>query len=147
MFDPERYDLNSTAVQVHLQIYQAIIARMANNSSAVKTWCVTVVSAMLVLLLERGKQDVLLVSTVPVILFFVLDVYYLSLEKGFRRSYNEFVQAFHRRNACPCVDIFEVKPSLLGFSCIFKTATSFSVWPFYLLVLVIVYFLEFSELL
>ncbi|SOB74597.1 hypothetical protein SAMN04488490_0084 [Marinobacter sp. LV10R510-11A] len=147
MLDPERYNLNSTAVQVHLQIYQSIIARMANNSSAVKTWCVTVVSAMLVLLLERGKQDTLLASTVPVILFFVLDVYYLSLEKGFRSSYNEFVQALHCGNTCPSVNIFEVKMSSRRFSCIFKTATSFSVWPFYILILVIVYFLEFSDLL
>ncbi|MEX1214256.1 hypothetical protein [Saccharospirillum sp.] len=137
MPDSSEYDLNSTAVQTHLQIYQNILARMANNSSSVKTWCVTVVSAILVLLIEREEPSALPLAAVPVVLFFVLDVYYLSLEKRFRCSYNQFVKELHGGNEGAGVRMFEVLPDSRVVSSIFGSVFSISVLPFYALIFII----------
>jgi hypothetical protein len=110
---------------------------MANNSSSVKTWCVTVVSAILVLLIEREDQSALPLAALPVVLFFVLDVYYLSLEKRFRCSYNRFVESLHSAADDSAVRIFEVKPEPQFFGAVLRSIFSISVAPFYFLIFVI----------
>ena len=94
----EKYDLNSSSVQTHLQMYQAVIARMASNSSSVKTWCVTLVAALLVLFSDAKLESNVYIVFVPVVLFFILDVYYLALEKRFRAAYNNFVERLHQQD-------------------------------------------------
>ncbi len=136
MSDSAKFDLNSTAVQTHLQIYQSILARMANNSSTVKTWCVTVVSAILVLLIERQAESALPLAMIPLALFFVLDIYYLSLEKRFRYSYNCFVEDLHRCDSEKSLKLFEVSPDRRKLRYIKESSLSFSIWPFYLLIAV-----------
>ncbi len=136
MSDSSRYDLNSTAVQTHLQLYQNILARMANNSSSVKTWCVTVVSAILVLLIEREEECALALAMIPVSLFFVLDVYYLSLEKRFRWSYDHFVRSLHCEGENSEIKLFEVVPDQQKLKPIKESICSFSIWPFYFLIFV-----------
>ena len=44
----------SPAVRTHLEIMQAVIGRMAENSRSCKVWCVTLVSAVLVLVAEQA---------------------------------------------------------------------------------------------
>lgn len=136
MKNNSRVDINSTAVQTHLQLYQNILARMANNSSSVKTWCVTVVSAILVLLIDREEESALPLAMIPVSLFFVLDVYYLSLEKRFRWSYNHFVKNLHRENGNSEIKLFEIVSDKQKIKSIKESICSFSIWPFYLLIVV-----------
>ena|SRR3989338_243886 len=52
-----RFKENSQAVQSHLTILQAVIQRMANNSSSSKAWCITLVSAILVIVADKGKPQ------------------------------------------------------------------------------------------
>lgn len=44
--------MESSAVQAHVSMLQGIINRMANNSANCKTWTITIVAAMLVLLVD-----------------------------------------------------------------------------------------------
>ncbi len=88
-------DLDSPAVHTYLNMLQGVINRMAGNSGACKTWAVTLVSALLVLVLDKGKQSAALIAMLPVVAFFVLDSYYLALERGFRDTYTEFVADLH----------------------------------------------------
>lgn len=74
---------------------QGIIQRMAENSRSCKTWCITIVSAVLVLVLRVDKPDYILVALAPTVLFLFLDTYYLALERGFRKSYKAFVKKLH----------------------------------------------------
>jgi hypothetical protein len=53
---------NSGAVRAHLEISQDVIQRMAANSSACKAWCVTLVSAILVLVANQGKPKFALMA-------------------------------------------------------------------------------------
>ena len=104
------YDLSSDFVKTHLTMLQAIIARMATNSSACKNWCITVVSAMLILIIDKNKPVFLFYTLLPVALFFFLDLYYLALEVCFRNSHNIFIKKIHL-NKLLKTDVFKIQPS------------------------------------
>ncbi len=120
----------SPSVQAHLGILQGVIQRMAANCSACKAWCITVVSAVLVLVADKGKPEFAYIALIPTLLFLALDAYYLGLEKGFLKTYNEFVEKLHAGNAIPA-DLFAVLPSGNQSSQQIKALLSFSVWGFY----------------
>lgn len=86
---------DSTSVQSHLTILQNVIQRMASNSTACKTWCITLVSAVLVIVADKGKPDYAFISFLPIIVFAFLDAYYLTLERSFRVRYDDFVNKLH----------------------------------------------------
>ena len=72
--------LENSAVQAHISMLQGIINRMAANSANCKTWTVTLVAAMLVLLVDKEmKIPNAWVCLIPIVLFYFLDCYYLGL--------------------------------------------------------------------
>ena len=50
-------DETSPSVQAHLGIIQGVIQRMATNSAACKTWCITIVSAILVVVADKQNPN------------------------------------------------------------------------------------------
>ncbi|MCX7611557.1 MAG: hypothetical protein N2043_08240 [Ignavibacterium sp.] len=130
-------DINSQAVQSHLSITQSVIQRMATNSSSCKAWCITVVSAILVIVADKGKSQYAYIAIIPNILFFVLDTYYLALEKMFRNSYNDFIKKLHD-NKIDSSDLFAVIPTGNRIKIFLKSIISFSVWPFYITLLIMI---------
>ena len=60
---------------------QGVIQRMAENSRSCKLWCVTLVSATLVLVARTGESQSALIALGPTLLFLALDAYYLALER------------------------------------------------------------------
>ena len=121
---------DSPSVQAHLSILQAIVLRMATNSSACKAWCISIVSAILVLVADKGKPQHALIALLPTLLFLALDAYYLSLEKHFRAAYNGFVAKVHSGVVRPA-DLFSIEPGVTAGET-FAALRSFSVWAFYL---------------
>jgi hypothetical protein len=128
-------DLNSPAVQSYVAILQGVISRMATNSASGKTWCIALVSAIIVVIADKGQPDYVWISLVPIGLFFLLDAYYLGLERQFRDRYNDFIAKLHDGKA-QVNDVFIVTPggglkgSVIATG---KACGSVSVWPFYLL--------------
>ena len=110
MTEESHLDHESPAVQKHLEIMQGVINRMAENSRSCKVWCVTLVSAILVLVARTGEADHALIALAPTVLFYILDGYYLSLERGFRRSYCNFVRKVHEGQAS-ISDLYSVGPT------------------------------------
>jgi len=137
MKESDKTDINSQAVQSHLNITQSVIQRMATNSSSCKAWCITVVSAILVIVADKSKSQYALLAIIPNILFLVLDAYYLSLEKMFRNSYNDFIEKLHK-NRIDSSDLFAVVPKGKLFKTFFKSILSFSIWPFYLTLFIMI---------
>lgn len=127
--DCNHLSLESSAIQAHLTMLQSVIERMASRSASAKTWCVTLVSAIVVIVPETGPS-VLAITVIPIIMFFSLDTYYLSLEKGFRKSYVNFVNKLHEGNL-KTEDLYVVKSTGGRFKLFWDSAFSFSVWPFY----------------
>ena len=73
----------------HLEFLQGIINRMANCSFLLKGWSVILVAALLALSAATQEKVALLsISFVPVIVFWILDGYYLWQERLFREVYN-----------------------------------------------------------
>lgn len=120
----------SASVQAHLQILQGIIQRMAGNSTSCKAWCITIVSAILVLIADKGKPNLALLAFLPTFLFLALDAYYLAFEKAFRSSYNSFVKKLHS-NELQVDDLFSVIPRGDMTNHQVEALKSFSIWGFY----------------
>jgi hypothetical protein len=129
---------NSEAVQAHLGIMQSVIQRMASDSSSSKAWCITLVSAILVVVADKGKPQFVWIALIPTLLFFVLDAYYLALEKGFRNSYNSFIEKLHEKGL-RASDLYVVVPEGSLLKLTLMSAFSFSVWPFYITLLAMIY--------
>lgn len=73
----------------HLEMIQAVVSRMASNSFLIKGWCITLVSALLALTLQGVKLEYVLVSFLPVLMFWFLDAYFLRQERLFRKLYDK----------------------------------------------------------
>jgi hypothetical protein len=78
--------------EVHLQAIQATIARTAAQASTVKGWCVTVTAALLGFGASSSRPLVALVALYVVVAFATLDAYYLSIERAFRKLYDQVVE-------------------------------------------------------
>ena len=75
--------------KAHLEMIQGVINRMAHNSFLLKGWSVTLVTALLVLSTAvEDKIALITISLVPLIIFWVLDGYYLWQERVFRATYD-----------------------------------------------------------
>lgn len=72
----------------HLEIIQAVISRMANNSFLLKGWSVTLVAAIFALAAKDSNPLFLSVAYVPCVCFWILDGYFLRQERLFRKLYD-----------------------------------------------------------
>ncbi len=134
----DKVNFESGAVQSYLGILQGVINRMASNSAGCKTWCITIVSAIVVIIADKSNPAYVWVSLLPILLFLFLDSYYLGLEQRFRDSYNSFIKKLHT-GVAEIEDVFIVDPGggvWLTLESTLKAALSLSVWPFYILLLV-----------
>lgn len=120
----------SIAVQAHLQILQAVIQRMVSNTTSCKAWCITIVSAILVLIADKGRPELAWLALVPSASFLTLDAYYLALEKAFHSSYNAFVKKLHGGHI-HVEDLYAVLPKAEMSGHQIEALKSFSVWGFY----------------
>jgi hypothetical protein len=127
----------SPGVLAHLEIVQAVIQRMASNSASCKAWCITLVAAILVIVSDNGKPSYALIAAIPTLLFLILDTYYLALERCFRKSYNEFIGKVHAGQMVTA-DLYAVTPSGSLPKVFARSLVSFSIWPFYVSLVVLI---------
>lgn len=73
----------------HLEFIQNIITRMNANSFMIKGWAVTLTSAILIFADKSNDKHYLMVPLLATILFFILDAYYLCMEKQYRALYKK----------------------------------------------------------
>lgn len=80
----------------HLEFIQNNISRMNQCSFQIKGWMITVVTALLALYaasvnIENGTGNnvFLIVAIIPVLVFWMLDSYYLAQERKFRALYDD----------------------------------------------------------
>ena len=124
---------------------QSVITRMADNSRACKTWAVTLVAAILVVVARFGLTDdesalnanAVWIALVPTILFWLLDSYYLALERAFRGSYNGFVERLHA-DKLKDGEVFKIVPTGSVPRLIWECQGSFAIWPFYPAMLIVI---------
>jgi monomeric isocitrate dehydrogenase len=73
----------------HLELIQSVINRMANNSFFIKSWAVTLVAAILGLANKESNKSFIAVVCFPIVMFWILDAFFLHQEKLFRALYED----------------------------------------------------------
>ena len=73
-------------------------------------WGITALSAVLFLAARTGVPWHTLIVLVPLFLFFLLDVYYLSLERRFRGSYECMLGKLRNGSYGP-EDVYQIVPA------------------------------------
>lgn len=73
----------------HLEMIEALIERMASNSFHLKGWAITLVAAIFVLSSKDANKWYMLIAYVPLVAFWLLDSFYLQLERKYKALYEE----------------------------------------------------------
>lgn len=73
----------------HLEFIQNIIARLSNNSFYIKGWAITVVSIIISLNNISFTLELLFLCNLTILIFWVLDSYFIYEERTFRLLYDE----------------------------------------------------------
>lgn len=79
--------MNNENKKCHLNMIQGIISRMGNNGFALKGWTVGIIIAIYTFTGQNSNKAVI-ITLIPLIVFWMLDAYYLMLEKKFRLLYD-----------------------------------------------------------
>lgn len=134
----------------YLQMMQDNICRMANNSANCKTWMVTIVTGILAIGCKiEFLNGWICLALVPIVVFWYLDSFYLSLERKMRNRQREFINNFLDENH----DSIAYRKALynflleeqiaddksLGLKSTKNLAFSTSIYPFYLSLFFIVF--------
>ncbi len=73
----------------HLEFIQNIISRMAGNLFFLRGWTITLIAALLALFSKNNSPDYVFYFLIVLILvFWILDGYFLSQERSYRDLYN-----------------------------------------------------------
>jgi len=134
----------NSAVQNHINILQNIISRMASNSANSKTWAITIISAIVVLLIDKSKTNVFYIAYIPLAMFFFLDCFYLGLERHFRKLYNEFIDGLDSDNFDfkMVYKLHGPKKLLKKIGLMICGTWSFSTTPFYAIIAALVFIIQ-----
>ncbi len=93
----------------HLEFIQAVITRMNTNSFQIKGWAITIAAALLAVFASTKNELFILVSLLPVAVFWFLDTYYLMQERKFRGLYNDVAGVSENPKD---IKEFEMRPDL-----------------------------------
>lgn len=72
----------------HLEFIQGAINRMAGNLFFLRGWTITIIVALFAFFAKETSINFIFVVYFPVIIFWILDGYFLSQERLFRALYN-----------------------------------------------------------
>ena len=72
----------------HLELIQAVVARLAVNSFSTKAWSIGLITALLSVAARTSELRFALLALLPALCFWALDAYYLWQERLFRQLYD-----------------------------------------------------------
>jgi len=73
----------------HLEFVQNAINRMASNLFFLKGWTITLIAALFALFTKSTNPNYIFIVYFPVVIFWILDGYFLSRERLFRDLYDD----------------------------------------------------------
>ncbi len=94
----------------HLEMIQAVVARLANEAALIRGWALTVSSAFFGLAAASLSARVAAVGLLPVVAFWGLNAYYLRAERQYRSLFDRVrrrdagVESFSMNARCETVD-------------------------------------------
>src|SRR5687767_11194464 len=72
----------------YLQMIQSVINRFSSNSFLVKGWAITIVTGVFALSAKDANQFYVSLAYFPLLMFWVLDAYFVSQERLYRALYD-----------------------------------------------------------
>jgi hypothetical protein len=72
----------------HLEMIQAVVARLANEAALIRGWALTVSSAFFGFAAQSLSSRVAAVGILPVLAFWGLNAYYLRAERQYRNLFD-----------------------------------------------------------
>jgi len=91
-----------------IDLIQACITRMANNSFLLKGWAITIIAVVLALADKAINPAVLsTILLIPLISFWYLDAFFLRTEKMYRKMY---VWVLEKRKADDSAFLYDLNP-------------------------------------
>jgi hypothetical protein len=121
--------VETAIIIAHVNLLQGIITRLANNSASCKTWCLTLVAAILGLAGATRSAAIVPIALVPVIIFGLLDAMYLAEERAYRGLYGAIVSKL-RTGRYTMADVFEARAEWTGRH-FYGALASWSCYPVY----------------
>ena len=121
--------VETAIIIAHVNLLEGIITRLANNSASCKTWCLTLVAAIVGLAGATRSVAVVSIALLPVIIFGLLDAMYLAQERAYRELYAAIVSKF-QRGLYTMVDVFDARAQWTG-AHFCRALASWSCYPVY----------------
>lgn len=115
----------------HIDLVEAQILRMSENSKQMKTWCFALVTGVVGIYVQTNNWRFLWIGFIAIFLFAWLDAYYLLLERKFRCVYKDIV-----RDAISPYDM-PLDNYKKGVKNHLDPIISVSIWPFYLIAIIV----------
>lgn len=115
----------------HLGMIQGVISRLASNSFLLKGWTITLISAVYLLAAKDSNRVFVLVGFLPFFAFWILDAYFLRLEKLFRALYDDVA---NNQAGASCFSM-KIEPYESKVDCYIKVLFSQTLLVFYIPIL------------
>lgn len=127
-------NFEKTDVQHYINYLEGIINKMASNSANCKNWLLAIIAGSMAM--QPSLQDVvdkIWLSYPLVILFCLLDSFYLGCEKYFRDIMDEFVKKVRHNDDSYIESLYNFKDRsfLDDFMSVKAGFFSIATWPFY----------------
>lgn len=155
----ENFKFDKEDCRHYIGLLQENINRMAANSANCKVWLIGIITALIALeFTSDNMRFIILVAIIPLVLFYLLDSYYLGLEKRFIKLETDFIELLKSKKNFD-KEIYVLSPQNLqnlqspqnlqnpqkkGADCEYtwKGMKSWSTWPFYgvLLILLLAFY-------
>lgn len=128
----EEVSIFSESVGQYISLLQDTITRMAKNSANCKAWLIGLVTAG-VAFTKDAELSNMWVLLFPNTLFYILDCYYLGLERRFIKIENDFIKALRsNENIHNIIYSFNIRSLGGDFKWTYRAMKSWATTPFYL---------------
>lgn len=108
----------------HMELIQAVVARLANEAALIRGWALTVSAAFFGFAAQSFSWRVAAVGLMPVLAFWGLNVYYLRTERQYR-------SLFERVRKGQIGDPYLMNANNEKVESRLRTIFSMTLWPFY----------------
>ena len=101
-------EISESAFIEYLKMIQNVINRIAKNTFMIKTWTTTIIAGILILTFSLLNIVTFIMLLGIVIMFWILDSYYLRLERLYRKLYNHKVDEYYNSPDKNSVKLFDM---------------------------------------
>ena len=117
----------------YLQMLQSAIDRMSTSAALFKGFAATIISGIIVVSISEMSVALVICSLIPLVLFAIMDIYYLQLEKRYRFMYSQVKNGIYPcdYNMSPPKVRDILKSDKTAKVCWYHCVGSPSIWLFY----------------